>query len=297
MKRTVSLIVVVAAAAALATFAQTFTAANGPLHEHTGGPAHAAHAAHAAAEPQRQERQERQGTEFRWREPVAAGSIIEIRGINGNVSAEPAAGAEVEVVAVKRARRSDPDEVRIEVVRHAGGVLICAVYPNVGGEPNTCELNNSRSNVRDNDTSVAFNVRVPAGVKFHGRTVNGEVMAHDLGSDVDAKSVNGAISISTSGFARAQTVNGSITAAMGRADWPSGLEFKTVNGSINLSLPASLSARVEAKTLNGEITTDFPMTVTGSFSRRRLSGTIGGGGDRRLILETVNGSVQIRRAG
>jgi DUF4097 and DUF4098 domain-containing protein YvlB len=84
---------------------------------------------------------------------------------------------------------------------------------------------------------------------------------------------------------------------MGRADWPRGLEFKTVNGSINLSLPASLSAQVEAKTLNGEITTDFPLTVTGSFSRRRLSGTIGGGGDRQLLLETVNGSVQIRRAG
>ena len=276
MKRTFNLIVVFAAAAALATLAQTFNA----------GAVHAA----PAAEPQRQ------GSEFRWHEPLAAGRTIEIRGVNGNVSAEPASGGEVEVVAVKHARRSDPDEVRIEVVRHAEGVLICAVYPNPGGEPNTCEVNNSRSHVHDNDTSVNFTVRVPAGVNFRGRTVNGEVKAYDLGADVDAKSVNGAISISTAGFARAQTVNGSITAAMRRADWPSGLEFKTVNGTIDLTLPASLSARVEAKTHNGEITSDFPMTVTGSFSRRRLTGTIGSGGDRQLILETVNGSVQIRRA-
>ena len=285
MKRTLSLVIVIAVAAALAAFAQVLTAGTAPLHAHT-----TAHAATAAGEPQRQ------GSEFRWREPLAAGRTIEIRGINGSVSAEPATGGEAEVVAVKRARRSDPDEVRIEVVRHAEGVLICAVYPNPGGEPNTCEPNNSRSHVHDNDTNVNFTVRVPAGVNFNGRTVNGKVEAERLGADVDVKTVNGSINVSTTGLARAQTVNGSITAVLGNANWPDGLQFKTVNGGIDLTLPASLSARVEAKTLNGEITTDFPMTVTGSFSRRRLSGTVGGGGDRQLILETVNGSVQIRRA-
>ena len=286
MKRTVSLIVVFAGAAALAAFAQTFNAGAGHLHADT-----TAHAA-SAIEPQRQ------SSEFRWHEPLAAGRTIEIRGINGDVSAEPATGGEVEVVAVKRARRSDPGEVRIEVVRHAEGVLICAVYPNPGGEPNTCEVGsqNRGSHVHDNDTSVNFTVRVPAGVNFHGRTVNGRVDADRLGSDVIAQSVNGSINVSTTGLARAQTVNGSITAVLGQADWAAGLDFKTVNGSIDLTLPASLSARVEAKTLNGEITSDFPLTVTGSFSRRRLSGTIGGGGDRQLNLETVNGSVQIRRA-
>src|SRR5215203_3286293 len=286
MKRTITLVVLFVAAAALATYAQTFHAGAGAL------PAHAtAHAAPAppAAEPQRQ------GTEFRLREPLAAGRTLEVRGVNGSVSAEPASGGEFEVVAVRRSRHSDPDEVRVEVVRHGDGVLICAVYPSPGGEPNTCELNNSRSHVRDNDTSVNFTVRVPAGVKFNGRTVNGKVEAERLGADVDVKTVNGSINVSTTGLARAATVNGSITAVLGSANWPAGLEFKTVNGGIDLTLPASLSAQVEAKTLNGEITSDFPMTVTGAFSRRRLSGAIGGGGDRQLILETVNGSVQIRR--
>lgn len=293
MKRTVTLVVVFAATAALATLAQTLNAGAGPLHATATTTAHAAPVP-PAAEPQREP--QRQGTEFRLREPLAAGRTLEVRGINGAVSAEPASGGEFEVVAVKSARRSDPDEVRVEVVRHGDGVLICAVYPNTGGEPNTCELNNSRSHVRDNDTTVNFTVRVPAGVNFRGSTVNGKVEAERLGADVDVKTVNGSINVSTTGLARAATVNGSITAVLGRADWPRGLEFKTVNGGIDLTLPASLSAQVEAKTLNGEITSDFPMTVTGAFSRRRLSGTIGGGGDRQLILETVNGSVQIRRA-
>src|SRR5205085_2514603 len=82
---------------------------------------------------------------------------------------------------------------------------------------------------------------------FAGHTVNGEVEAHDLGADVEAYTVNGSIHVSTSGVARAHTVNGSITAVMGRADWSDELEFKTVNGGIDLTFPAGLSAEVEAK--------------------------------------------------
>jgi hypothetical protein len=269
MKRTNGLTLIVFALAALSAFAQVF-----------------------AAEPAPQQQQ----GDFRWQEPLAAGRSIEIRGVNGNVEAVPAAGGEVEVVAVKRARRSNPDDVRIEVVRHGDGVTICAVYPNVEGkEPNTCAPDGGRMNVRDNDTSVNFTVRVPAGVRFKGRTVNGKVGAENLTADVDASTVNGGINVSTSGLASARTVNGSITVRMGRADWSDGLEFKTVNGGIDLSVPGSLSAEVQAKTVNGDITTDFPMTVTGTVSRRRLSGTVGGGG-RGLRLETVNGSVQLRRA-
>jgi hypothetical protein len=271
MKRTVTLTVVAAALAALAAFA----AGTGRT---------------LAAQPQQQ-------SEFRWHEPLAAGRVIEIKGINGNVEATPAAGGEVEVVAVKRARRSNPDDVRIEVVRHGEGVTICAVYPTPEGrEPNTCSPGpNDRSNVQNNDTSVNFTVRVPAGVRFTGKTVNGKVDAENLSADVEARTVNGGINVSTTGLARATTVNGSIRVVMGRADWSDELEFKTVNGGIDLSVPASLSAQVQVKTLNGDISTDFPMTVTGTFSKRRLNGTVGSGG-RDLSIETVNGSVQLRRS-
>ncbi len=67
-----------------------------------------------------------------------------------------------------------------------------------------------------------------------------------------------------------------------------------MNGSIALSLPADASTDVQATTVNGSITTDFPLTVTGKISPRRLTGTIGGGG-RSMDLETVNGSVTLRR--
>ncbi|MGH7672909.1 MAG: hypothetical protein ACREMC_08415, partial [Gemmatimonadales bacterium] len=67
--------------------------------------------------------------DFRWHGRLAPGKTIEVKGVNGDVRAVAATGPEVDVTAAKRARRSDPDEVKIEVVEHEGGVTICAVYP------------------------------------------------------------------------------------------------------------------------------------------------------------------------
>ncbi|HKR02361.1 MAG TPA: DUF4097 family beta strand repeat-containing protein [Pyrinomonadaceae bacterium] len=233
--------------------------------------------------------------EFRWSGRVAEGKTIEVKGINGGVRAEPAQGNEVEVIATKTGRRSDPKEVEIRVVEHGGGVTICAVYPSPdSSRPNDCVPGEGgNSNVQNNDVDVAFRVRVPRGVRFSGRTVNGGIDAATLGGDVDAKTVNGSININTAGVARAKTVNGSITASMGRADWSAPLEFKTVNGAINLELPPGTSAEVKAETFNGDINTTFPITATGRVGRRHLNGTIGAGG-RELSIKTVNGSISLR---
>ena len=233
--------------------------------------------------------------DFHWAGRIAAGKAIEIKGVNGDVSAVAGSG-ETEVRATKTARRSDPGDVQIEVVEHDDGVTICAVYPSDGRRENVCGPGKGgHSNVRDNDVQVHFTVKVPAGVRFIGTTVNGEVEVASVASDVDVATVNGSIRISTSGHAEATTVNGSIVASMGRADWKDGLEFTTVNGAITLDLPASLSAEVRASTVNGDILSDFPLTVTGRLGPRRINGTIGAGG-RELALRTVNGSIKLRRA-
>lgn len=232
--------------------------------------------------------------DFSWRGRVAQGDAIEIRGVNGDVRAEFTSGDEVVVTAVKRARRSDPDDVEIEVVEHAGGFTICAVYPSDGRRPNECRRGGGRNSMRDNDVSVHFTVQVPAGVVFEGHTVNGDVDVRDLQSDVVVGTVNGSIDLETSGVAEASTVNGSIDARMGRADWTGGLEFSTVNGGITLAVPEGFGAELDVRTVNGHIETDFPVTMTGRFNRRRFQGTIGGGG-RDLELSTVNGSIRILR--
>ena len=234
--------------------------------------------------------------DFHWTGKVAAGNAIEIKGVNGAIVATGAAGGDVEVTAVKKGRKSDPAGVKIDVVEHAGGVTICAVYPSTGA-PNECKPGEGgRMSVRDNDVNVEFRVKVPAGVRFVGRTVNGGIEASGIKADAEAHTVNGGVELDATGAARAETVNGGISARLGRADWEGTLRLKTVNGGIDVVLPEGLSAEVKASTVNGDIQTDFPLTVTGRISRRKLQGTIGSGG-RLLEMETVNGGIELRKAG
>ncbi|HEX6939009.1 MAG TPA: DUF4097 family beta strand repeat-containing protein [Longimicrobiales bacterium] len=235
--------------------------------------------------------------DFTWRGRLDAGATLEVKGVNGDIQAVAAEGDEVVVDAVKHGRRSDPDQVEIVVVEHGGGVTICAVYPtHPGDRPNECAPGGGgRLNARENDVRVDFTVRVPAGVRLAARTVNGEIEATRLGGDVVATTVNGDVEVSTTGLVEAQTVNGSIDASLARADWTDELEFKTVNGSITVALPADVDADVHASTVNGDITTDFPLRVEGRVTNRRLRGRIGNGG-RELTLGTVNGSIRIRKS-
>jgi hypothetical protein len=236
--------------------------------------------------------------DFHWTGALAAGKRLEIKGVNGSIHATLASGAQAVVDARKTGRRSDPDEVKIVTVPFDGGVTICAVYPTGrrARTENGCEPGESwHSNTDDNDVTVDFTIQVPAGVIFSGETVNGDVDAQGLKGDTQVRTVNGSIDVSTSGLAEATTVNGSIRAAMGRADWSDEMRFTTVNGGITITLPADVSTEVHARTVNGDMESDFPLTVTGKFGPRQLRGTIGNGG-RELELETVNGSIRLRKA-
>jgi len=231
---------------------------------------------------------------FEWSGQMGEGQLVEVRGINGPVFAVPSEGDRVVVVAEKSARRSDPDGVRIEVIEHSEGVTVCAVYPSPAGErENRCGPGDEyRGNVRNNDVSVEFRIEVPRGVRLDARTVNGEIEATELTADVDARTVNGDIEVTTQGFARAQTVNGSIEAEMGR--WmPTGAHFETVNGSIDLDLPDDVDADLDASWVNGGLESDLPFTVDGRITRRSARGQLGEGGPD-LEIKTVNGSIRIR---
>ena len=236
--------------------------------------------------------------EWSWTKQVPAGRAIELKGVNGEISATYASGSEVRVRVEKTARRSDVREVEMVVVEHGGGVTICALYPSEGrGRANQCEPGEAgRNNVRNNDVTVRFEVQVPRGVNLVARTVNGDVTAAGLQSDIDVHTVNGSIEAATSGLVRAQTVNGSIDARLGRADWRDDLSFETVNGGITVELAGDLNADVTASTVTGGIQTDYPLTVTGRFGPKHVSGTVGSGG-RDLQLTTVNGDIEIRRRG
>ena len=235
---------------------------------------------------------------FRWSGALEAGRTLTIEGINGGIEASPASGGEIEVVATKESEDGDVGEVRIDVHPTEDGVTICAVYPGMDGcGPVERRGRNRHGDDHDNDTVIEWVVRVPRGVHLDASTVNGKVEIRGLSGDVHASTVNGGIEVAAAGAVEATTVNGSITASTGAARWDGTLDFRTVNGSITLDLPAGTAADVEAKTLNGGLRTDFPLTIEAGreWGPRTMRGTIAGGGGR-LRLETVNGGITLRRS-
>ncbi len=226
-----------------------------------------------------------------WRGQMAAGDVLEIKGVNGGVIASAAAGTEAVVTTTRRGTQSDPATVTVEVVEHAGGVTICAVYPDVPGQaPNECLPGNQGTmNVQNNDVEVTFTVSVPAGVIFVGKTVNGGLTATSLASDAYLTTVNGSVSVSTTQLATALTVNGSVTAAIGLATPDEDLSFTAVNGPVAVTVPAAINAEVRAATANGSVTSDFTLN---QFAPGDWRGTLGSGG-RLLTLTTVNGDVTL----
>ncbi len=68
----------------------------------------------------------------------------------------------------------------------------------------------------------------------------------------------------------------------------------TVNGKINLTLPAKADASVSVETVNGSIdASDFGLKVDKGFVGKSLDGDLGNG-SARITANTVNGGVKIR---
>ncbi len=238
---------------------------------------------------------------FEWSGQIRSGDILEVKGITGSVRAEVASGGAASVVAEKHGRRSDLEDVEIRVIEERDGITICAVYfPRVRGD-DTCDNDGWDRDRHDRwdddiDVDVDFVVQVPRGVEFHGAMVTGDVDVVDLDSDVEASSVTGDVTVSTTGHVRASSVSGSLDLQMESLERRN--SFSTVSGDITLRLPAGTDADIEFESLSGDLDSDFDLDLTGSQRGRwmgsNIEATIGDGGPL-LRLKTVSGSARLRR--
>lgn len=147
----------------------------------------------------------------------------------------------------------------------------------------------------DRSWSVSYRILVPEGTDLELEALNGHVRVAGVRGGVSARTTNGSIRLAgVDGIVRVRTTNGSV-----RAEYDEGFrlghpaELRTTNGSVELTVPAAFSARLEASTTNGGITTDFPVTVEGRIGRR-VSAVLGDGGPE-LRLATTNGGIRLRR--
>ncbi len=155
-------------------------------------------------------------------------------------------------------------------------------------------------------------IETPVNTSLQIKTVNGgHIDVTGLNGDLDLQETNGSIDLkNVSGSVVAHSLNGAITVSMDRVAPDKPMSFTSLNGKIDVTLPAATKARLRLKTDNGSIYTDFDVKLeptapavddsrsNGGKYRIRLDrtmfGTINGGGPEYLF-QTMNGSILIHK--
>jgi hypothetical protein len=218
------------------------------------------------------------------------GGRLELINVNGRIQAEPTDGDTVELSARRIAKASSDDAAkellgRIEIREETADSRV------------RVEVRPPRSSGFSGH-EFRWTVKVPRGIQVDLRTTNGGVEMNRLDGPIHARTTNGGVvgkALSSTSI-EASTVNGGVQIEL-TAPLPAdgNVDLDCVNGGITLSLPRESKATINAQVVNGGLnTTGLDLELTGQQSRRRLAGTLNGGG-ARVSVDTTNGGVRISR--
>ncbi|MGH9476072.1 MAG: DUF4097 family beta strand repeat-containing protein [Terriglobales bacterium] len=163
------------------------------------------------------------------------------------------------------------------------------------------------------DGSPNLVIQVPVRTSLRVSTVNGDSIEIDgVSGDISAEDTNGNIQLrNVSGSVVASALNGNIHALVTHLDESKPSSFSSMNGTINVSLPAGTRANLRLKTAHGDIYMDngFQFQETRSPSPegerasngrfrirldRAIYGTLNGGGPD-IRVQNFNGNIYIHK--
>ncbi len=199
---------------------------------------------------------------------VASGNLksLTVENVNGSVEilAGPSFKADVDVTVyapTEEIARKKLDDVKVRFDNENGEL---ALYTE---EPGVIVRRRGRGwNVHsdhDDDTwrtEVKYRITSPPGLALSVSTVNGAVSVLDAAAPVDLSTVNGKIDVNRARReAKLNTVNGAIHATFAELPRGASVDVRTVNGGIELVLPAKAGFHFEGHTMSGEILSSFAL--------------------------------------
>ena len=220
---------------------------------------------------------------------------LELINVNGRITAEPATDGKVSVEGRRTAKGSTDEAAKENLAK-------MEIREEVSGDRVRVESRPPRLSGFSGH-EVEWTVKIPKGVIVDLRTVNGGVRINGLQGEVHAKTTNGGVKGSglSAHILDASSVNGGIEiefASPLAAD--ASVEIETVNGGVELALPSESKAAITARAVNGGVRVDGldiakQEQSSERESKRRLEGTLNGGG-AKVNISTTNGGVRISRA-
>lgn len=233
-------------------------------------------------------------------------ATIRARLIFGNITVKAGSGPEVVVTSTPHVRsgggRDNPPPGMHRLDTGDSGL-------NIEEDHNTVTIGSMRP-----DRSGDLEIQVPVNTSVQLRTISGgNIDVSGINGELDVENMNGGIMLTDiSGSVMAHTLNGTINAIIDKVAPDKPMSFTSLNGRIDVTLPADTKARLRLKTDNGEIYTDFDVKMEADGAKpvvedargqggkyhirvnRGVSGSINGGGPE-YVFQTFNGSIYIHR--
>jgi DUF4097 and DUF4098 domain-containing protein YvlB len=159
---------------------------------------------------------------------------------------------------------------------------------------------------------IMLSIKVPQGatnVKL--TTVNdGDIVASNLNGQLEIQNTNGSIELKdVSGSVVANTTNGKVVVVLKSIDPKAPMAFTSLNGNVDVTLPAGTKANVKARAERDNVYSDFEFASEPSSAKTSktakdgmyrltvedwITGKIGGGGPE-MLFKTFNGNIYIRK--
>jgi DUF4097 and DUF4098 domain-containing protein YvlB len=154
-------------------------------------------------------------------------------------------------------------------------------------------------------------IKVPKNFDLEVSTVHGSIVITNVNGIVEVSGVNGPVTLSQiTGAILANTVNGELTAVLQKVTAKNEMSFVTLNGNIDVTLPADVKASCKMKSDHGDVFSDFDMKLQSIREEKKgdpdcdceyevsinsaVRGDINGGGPE-FVFQNMHGNIIIRK--
>jgi hypothetical protein len=249
---------------------------------------------------------------------VASATVLSIYNIFGSIKVEAYSGDKVimeidEKISAKSndALEEGKKEFRLEFSQDADTIMAFIAEPYDSRPHRDWRGWNDHRRI-EYKYDLEFTVKVPANMNLNISTVNnGNILVKDVTGALRVNNVNGGITVNNakSGIMHIHTINGDVTVNH-LAIPDSESSYYTLNGRLEVTYPANLSADLQFKSMNGSFYTDFPdvQVMPGKVIKteeKKADGTVYklnknsevrvGNGGKTFKFETLNGNIYIKK--
>jgi len=205
-------------------------------------------------------------------------------------------------------RGYEGQEVTVEATDRNGGrgrgprrqVEVPAGMHRIGGSSSGLEVTEDNNTVKVSSGffggAMDVVIQVPTQTSVSVKTMTGNAITiENVSGEIEANNMNGQVNINNvSGSVVAHSMNGKVVVSLNTVLPDKAMSFSTMNGDVDVTLPASVKANVKLKTDHGEMFTDFDVKLDSTARPPVVEDKRGKGGRYRVQFErgttgTING--------